>query len=564
VTGAEPAGGSGAGGPAAGQGAGFPLGAGVTVAQLTQDPHPVLARLRAAEPVSWLPALGGWLVTRRDLADQVLRDAQGFTVDDPRFTTARVVGPSMLSLDGPEHRRHRDPFAHALRRSDVSAGLAEFAEAEAARLVAGLAADRAAGAAELRRGLAGPLAVAVMGKVLGLGDTDPAILLSWYDAIVAGVSALTAAAGAPEPPDETAGAFVTGGPDGEGSGVADLGAVGSGVAGAAVAGAGAVGLGAVGPELEGSEIVGPGVAGLGAVGAGPVGLGLGGAGVAGQVEVPPAAVAAFAELRASLEAAMARPGASSLLAVAAQTSGLSVGEVVSNAAVMLFGGIETTEGMIVNAVWHLLGGAAATGQGDTTGGCEAGGSETGGAVGGRAGGEEAGGGVGSRAGGGQVGEVGGGEVGGPGETGGTSPAVEVLADRALIDGAIDESLRLEPAAAVVDRYATAAARLGPADIRRGDLVIVSLAGANRDPAFFPRPDAFDVRRPNARQNLGFALGPHFCVGAQLARMETKAAISALLDRLPGLRLDPDQPAAPRGLVFRKPPALPVLWDPPTA
>lgn len=89
----------------------FPVGSSVTIDQLTEDPHPVLARLRAEEPVSWLPALGGWLVTRRGLVEQVLRDPDGFTVDDPRFTTARVVGPSMLSLDGPEHRRHRDPFA---------------------------------------------------------------------------------------------------------------------------------------------------------------------------------------------------------------------------------------------------------------------------------------------------------------------------------------------------------------------------------------------------------------------------------------------------------------------
>jgi len=50
------------------------------------------------------------------------------------------------------------------------------------------------------------------------------------------------------------------------------------------------------------------------------------------------------------------------------------------------------------------------------------------------------------------------------------------------------------------------------------------------------------------------------VGAQLARMETRAAVTALLDRLPGLRLDPERLAAPRGLVFRKPPTLDVLWD----
>ena len=81
----------------------FPLGAAATLAELETDPHPLLARLRAAEPVSWVPALDGWLVTRRDLALQVMRDPDTFTVDDERFSTGRVVGPSMLSLDGEAH-----------------------------------------------------------------------------------------------------------------------------------------------------------------------------------------------------------------------------------------------------------------------------------------------------------------------------------------------------------------------------------------------------------------------------------------------------------------------------
>ncbi len=100
----------------------YPLGAAVTAAELTGDPLPVLAALRAAEPVSWLPALGGWLVTRHDLVQRVLRDARAYTVDDPRFSTARVVGPSMLSLDGPVHRRHRDPFSQAFRDPAVAGG----------------------------------------------------------------------------------------------------------------------------------------------------------------------------------------------------------------------------------------------------------------------------------------------------------------------------------------------------------------------------------------------------------------------------------------------------------
>ena len=74
----------------------FPIGRGATLRELQEDPHPLLARLRTAEPVSWLAVRGGWLVTRYDLAVRVMRDPTTFTVDDPRFSTSRVVGPSML------------------------------------------------------------------------------------------------------------------------------------------------------------------------------------------------------------------------------------------------------------------------------------------------------------------------------------------------------------------------------------------------------------------------------------------------------------------------------------
>ena len=111
----------------------FPIGASATVAQLEGDPHALLAALRAREPVSWLPAIDGWLVTRRDLALAAMREAAAFTVDDPRFTTARVVGESMLSLDGAEHARHRAPFVAPLRLGEVRRRLAGAVEAEAAR-----------------------------------------------------------------------------------------------------------------------------------------------------------------------------------------------------------------------------------------------------------------------------------------------------------------------------------------------------------------------------------------------------------------------------------------------
>jgi cytochrome P450 len=382
--------------------AAVPLGAATTLAELTRDPHPRLALLRTHEPVSWLPELGGWLVTRRDLALEVMRDPEAFTVDDPRFSTAQVVGPSMLSLDGAEHARHRAPFTVPFRPRDVHTGFAAFIEQEADRLLAPL---EAAGAAELRRDFAGPLAAAVMAEALGLEGTAED-LLTWYDAIVRAVSELT----------------------------------------------------------EGRD---PG----------------------------PGGVQAYAELKAAVARTVA--GGPSLLAEAAGSGSLSPAEVASNAAVLMFGGLETTEAMITNALLHLLA------QPDQL--------------------------------------------------------ALVRADPGLLDAAIEESLRLEPGAAVVDRYATRDLTLGPAaHIRAGELVTVSLAGANRDPSVFADPDRFDIRRHNTRLHLAFAHGPHHCVAAHLARLETRIALHRLL-RLPALHLDPAHPTAPQGLVFRKPLSLRVRW-----
>jgi len=110
----------------------------------------------------------------------------------------------------------------------------------------------------------------------------------------------------------------------------------------------------------------------------------------------------------------------------------------------------------------------------------------------------------------------------------------------------------------VDRYATVDVELGGASIRSGDLVVVSLTAANRDPETFAEPDTFDLSRPNARSHLAFAQGPHACVGLHLARLETQAALEAALDGWPGLRIE-DGATAPTGVVFRKPRSLPVAW-----
>ncbi|MBA2332741.1 MAG: cytochrome P450 [Actinobacteria bacterium] len=386
--------------------ASFPIGASATIEELERDPHPLLARLRESEPVSWLPALDGWLVTRRDLTLEVMRDAETYTVDDPRFSTGQVVGPSMLTLEGVEHARHRDPFARPFRLDEVRARFADFVAAETDRL---LDAIEPVGEAELRRALAGPLSVASMVRALGLDEEDADEVLGWYDSIVAGVTSITA----------------------------------------------------------------------------------------GQPAAP-AATAAFEQLRGSVERAFGRdPGSSLVAAAAADGDGLSGSEVVSNAAVLLFGGIETTEGMTANSIFHVL----------------------------------------------------------------SNPEQRESLERepALVGAAVEESLRLEPAAAVVDRYATRAVELAGARIGERELVTVSLAGGNRDPAVFAEPDRFDLSRENTRLHVTFAQGPHVCIGMHLARLEARVALERLLARLPGVQLDSARPSAPRGLVFRKPPTLWAHW-----
>ena len=97
-------------------------------------------------------------------------------------------------------------------------------------------------------------------------------------------------------------------------------------------------------------------------------------------------------------------------------------------------------------------------------------------------------------------------------------------------------------------------------IPAGSSLIMNLGSANHDESRWPDADAFDIFRER-RPHIGFAHGPHLCLGMHLARMETTVALNALLDRLPGLRLDPaadDQYIS--GSVFRAPPRLDVVWD----
>jgi cytochrome P450 len=135
-----------------------------------------------------------------------------------------------------------------------------------------------------------------------------------------------------------------------------------------------------------------------------------------------------------------------------------------------------------------------------------------------------------------------------------------MANRPQLPRAIEEALRWEPPITSIVRKAMRDTTLGGIAIDAGMNVNISVASANRDPARYSHPDAFDLERKNI-SHLTFGHGPHLCLGMHLARMETRVALNALFDRLPGLRLDPDaeQPKI-SGVAFRSPAALAVLFE----
>jgi cytochrome P450 len=371
----------------------------IALDELSADPHRVLAELRSVSPVAWVDALDAWLVTSHELSVQVMLDPETFTVDDPRFSTQQVIGPSMLSLDGAEHRRHRDPFSGPFRAAHVRE-LGEFTDRLASELVAGVV---SAGSGDLRAEVAAPLAVEVMARVLDLRDVEVPDVLSWYEEIVYAVHAVTAG----EP-------------------------------------------------------------------------------------VPRAGVRAFEELK---RAVVGNRASSSLLRAVDEEGSLSADEIASNVGVLLFGGIVTSESSSAIAFRFLL--------------------------------EE--------------------------------PGLwkRLRADPSLVRPFVEETFRLEPSASAVDRYATRDVTLGGSKISAGDLVRVSLSAANRDPAVFEDPDRFQMDREASGKNVTFARGPHACLGIHLARLETSAAVSALLGQprpAPGSGLAPI-----KGLVFRVPETVKVVF-----
>ncbi len=132
-------------------------------------------------------------------------------------------------------------------------------------------------------------------------------------------------------------------------------------------------------------------------------------------------------------------------------------------------------------------------------------------------------------------------------------------DPGLLPTAVDEFLRYESPIQLTDRVARQDCELGGRAVRAGQLVTVVLAAANRDPERFRDPDQLDVgRRDNP--HLAFGQGSHYCLGSQLARLETEIAIGALLRRFPRFAGDPEPPSWRRSMIVRGPESLPLRLE----
>jgi len=129
----------------------------------------------------------------------------------------------------------------------------------------------------------------------------------------------------------------------------------------------------------------------------------------------------------------------------------------------------------------------------------------------------------------------------------------------LIGNAIEELLRYDSSVQMTGRTLLDDAEVGGVAVAKGETVLCLLGAANRDPAVYPDPDRLDITRPNIRP-MSFGGGIHFCLGAQLARIEGEVAIATLLRRLPKLRLDDAKHADWRQtFVLRGLNRLPASW-----
>ena len=140
---------------------------------------------------------------------------------------------------------------------------------------------------------------------------------------------------------------------------------------------------------------------------------------------------------------------------------------------------------------------------------------------------------------------------------------ELCADPSLIANAVEEVLRFESSQVSWRRITTRDTQLGDVHLPQGTQILLNFAAANRQPDVFEAPDEFDIHRANAGRHISFGKGIHYCLGANLAKVELRIVLEALSQRIPSLRLTADQHIRffPN-ITFRGPERLLVEWDAP--
>ena len=141
-------------------------------------------------------------------------------------------------------------------------------------------------------------------------------------------------------------------------------------------------------------------------------------------------------------------------------------------------------------------------------------------------------------------------------------------DRSLMSGFVEESIRMEPSLRAVVRTAQESVEIGDVFIPAGSRLLLHLASANRDENHFANPDVFDIHRESSEtghkskhKHLGLGHGVHYCAGAPLGRLICRTAIQNLLERLPNLRLKPDDSQEfEASLIYRGLQHLNIEWD----
>ncbi len=384
----------------------FPIGATVSLEDLgASDCEVLLDQLRDNEPVSWLPALGGWLITERETARSLLRPRSDVTVQSRQNMVRASLGRMMLTVDTDEHDRMRKPLEGPFRPREVEERFASYVRDLANQLIDTFIVD---GEADVVSAFASPYAVQTAGKVIGLELGDVAQINDFY----ADFAGTMEYAGDPEP-------------------------------------------------LRRAD-------------------------------------QARARLDDLLRASLASPTSADSLAkevLIDSSNDLNEEELIAQLRVIMFGAVETIQASITNTLLLLQ----------------------------------------------------------------LNPSAEreISADPTLLANAVDESLRMIPPVAFIERWSKEPLDLGGVAISTHEFIGISVIAANRDPGTFEHPHSFDLHRSNTIRALSFSFGEHHCLGFHLARLQTTGALEELHRRLGALTLVDHR--APEGFAFRRPALLRLSW-----